>query len=281
MGSANGGQAPLTDGGSVSGSATSALTLNPVSSADSGSLFDVVLTNAWGYIQSSAATLTVNQSPAVTTTTLPNELSGASYNQTLAASGGTSPYTWAITGGSLPSGLSLVTSSGAITGTSTAVSTTTNNFTVAATDSSGTHCTSTNQALSIVVFVCPTITISGSLPPGTVDSAYSQTLSGNGGTSPYVFTLTSGSLPSGLTLSSGGVVSGTPLSSASKTFTITATDANGCFGTNSYTVQPACPTLTMTPSAGALSAGTLGVAYSTNFVASGANGVFTYSKTAG
>ncbi|MGD0256045.1 MAG: cell wall-binding repeat-containing protein [Acidimicrobiales bacterium] len=53
---------------------------------------------------------------AVVTSGLPSGTVGASYSATLSASGGTPPYTWAITAGSLPSGLSL-SSSGAITGT--------------------------------------------------------------------------------------------------------------------------------------------------------------------
>jgi hypothetical protein len=52
---------------------------------------------------------------ALTTTTLPSGTAGASYSQTLAASGGTAPYAWKLTSGTLPAGLSLA--GGAITGT--------------------------------------------------------------------------------------------------------------------------------------------------------------------
>jgi hypothetical protein len=53
----------------------------------------------------------------ITTTSLPGGTVGNSYAATLAASGGTPPYKWWLTSGSLPSGLSLNTSTGAITGT--------------------------------------------------------------------------------------------------------------------------------------------------------------------
>jgi len=55
---------------------------------------------------------------SITTSSLPNGTVGASYSQPLAASGGTSPYTWSMASGSqpLPGGLTL-TSAGTITGT--------------------------------------------------------------------------------------------------------------------------------------------------------------------
>lgn len=53
----------------------------------------------------------------ITTTSLPAGTVGNPYAVTLAASGGTSPYKWSLTGGSLPAGLSLNTATGAITGT--------------------------------------------------------------------------------------------------------------------------------------------------------------------
>jgi Putative Ig domain len=57
---------------------------------------------------------------AITTTTLPYGRIGQGYSATLAASGGTSPYHWSLTGGSLPGGLALGVSSGALSGTPTA-----------------------------------------------------------------------------------------------------------------------------------------------------------------
>ncbi|HEX3843826.1 MAG TPA: putative Ig domain-containing protein [Steroidobacteraceae bacterium] len=53
---------------------------------------------------------------AITTTSLPEGTVGNAYAATLAASGGTSPYKWSLSNGSLPSGLSLSAATGAITG---------------------------------------------------------------------------------------------------------------------------------------------------------------------
>jgi hypothetical protein len=65
-----------------------------------------------------AFTLTVNPAVTVATTALPHGAVGVTYNAQLAASGGLPPYTWQITAGALPTGLSM-SDSGAITGTPT------------------------------------------------------------------------------------------------------------------------------------------------------------------
>ncbi len=78
-------------------------------------------------------TLTVQAPPSVSTATLPNGTVGVPYSATLTATGGTAPYTWAITSGALPAGLSLNTATGSITGTPTVAGVST--FTVQVTDS--------------------------------------------------------------------------------------------------------------------------------------------------
>jgi hypothetical protein len=85
---------------------------------------------------------------AVVTSALPDATVGASYSQTLSASGEVLPYTWAITTGSLPAGLSL-SSSGAITGTPSSPGSST--FTVEVTDSTTPTPLTATQALSISV----------------------------------------------------------------------------------------------------------------------------------
>jgi hypothetical protein len=76
---------------------------------------------------------------SITTGSLPNGTAGVAYSQTLAATGGTTPYTWAIASGTLPAGLTL-SSAGIISGTpSTAMSQRSITFRV--TDSIGTTAT--------------------------------------------------------------------------------------------------------------------------------------------
>jgi hypothetical protein len=84
--------------------------------------------------------------PTIITTSLPAGTRGTTYSQTLAATGGTTPYTWAVTSGSLPAGLSLNSSTGAITGTPTTAAT--SSFTVTVTDAGS---LTDPQALSITI----------------------------------------------------------------------------------------------------------------------------------
>jgi hypothetical protein len=99
-------------------SASGSMTVTPTTTGTQ--TYNLSCTNAAGSVESSA-TLTVNP-PAplsVSSSSLPNGQVGVAYSAMLAATGGTTPYAWTLTSGTLPSGLSLA-SSGAITGTPTA-----------------------------------------------------------------------------------------------------------------------------------------------------------------
>ena len=87
----------------------------------------------------------------------------------------------------------------------------------------------------------PTID-TGSVPNATVGVAYSTSLAASGGTSPYSWSLASGSLPSGLTLSTGGVISGMPSGSPGAfPFTPRVTGANGQSSTRPLTMTLVAP----------------------------------------
>ena len=74
---------------------------------------------------------------SITTTSLGSGSEGVTYLNQVDAGGGTPPYTWSMTIGALPPGLTMQPSSGAISGTPTSVGSTT--FTVTAQDSSPTR----------------------------------------------------------------------------------------------------------------------------------------------
>jgi len=95
-------------------------------------------------------TIVINNVPlSITTRALPRGTQGTAYSALVAVSGGTTPYTWSVTGGALPGWATLNASSGAITGTPS--STATSNFTVTVTDSTlPTHQT-VQQSLSITI----------------------------------------------------------------------------------------------------------------------------------
>ena len=160
----------------------------------------------------------------ITVSSLPAGTLQATYTATVVATGGQSPYTWTVSSGSLPGGLTL-SSSGQISGKPTASGAF--SFVVKVTDSSS-PAQSATASLSIVVAALPTtlqITTT-SLASGEVSSAYSATLGASGGKSPYSWTLSSGTLPGGLTLSSSGQISGTPTASGTFSFTVMATDSS-------------------------------------------------------
>lgn len=168
---------------------------------------------------------------------LPNGQVTSPYSQTLSASGGALPYLYAVTAGALPSGLTL-SSGGILSGTPTAGGTF--NFTVTATDSSaapGPY--SGSQAYSLTVNPA-TISLSATaLSDGLVGSTYSASITpASGGTSPYSYAVTAGSLPGGLTLNaSTGAITGTPSAGGTFNFSITATDSST--GTGPYTATQA------------------------------------------
>jgi putative Ig domain-containing protein len=86
---------------------------------------------------------------------------------------------------------------------------------------------------------CPAITVSpSSLPDGVLGIAYNQTIIATGGTAPYTYAVTSGTLPAGLSLDqNSGIISGTPTTVQTATFQITATDSAGCTGSHTYTID--------------------------------------------
>ena len=87
--------------------------------------------------------------------------------------------------------------------------------------------------------VCPVITLtSPPAPDGVVAVAYSLSAAASGGSGPYCYAATAGLLPPGLTLGSGtGLVSGTPTAAGLYVFTVTATDAFGCTGSETYALS--------------------------------------------
>jgi len=85
------------------------------------------------------------------------------------------------------------------------------------------------------IVVCPATTV---LPRAVQGSAYEIALTPSGGTGPYLYQLTNGSLPNGLTLNpSTGLLSGTPTSAQIQSFTVHLTDSFGTQSSRSYQLQ--------------------------------------------
>lgn len=89
--------------------------------------------------------------PVILTTSLPAGITGQPYSATLTASGGVSPYTWSISSGSLPAGLSLNVSTGVISGTPASPPGTAS-FTVKVTDSNSSTATQPLSVTTLTVY---------------------------------------------------------------------------------------------------------------------------------
>ena len=196
---------------------------------------------------------------------------GVAYSSALIATGGVAPYTFSITSGSLPPGLTLNTSTGAITGTPTTAGT--YNFTSQVVDSQG------NTATSSCSIVVSSSTLTLSCPTGTaqVGVAYSSALVASGGVAPYTFSVTIGALPPGLSLnSSTGAITGTPTTAGTYNFTAQVVDSQENTATSSCSIVVSSLTLSC-PTGTAQ----LGVAYSSALVVTGGVAPYTFSIISG
>src|SRR5215469_14053815 len=220
---------------------------------------------------------------SITTTYLPTGYIGAAYAATMAASGGTPPYSWAIGSGVLPPGLSLNSSTGQISGTPTLSSTA--SVIVHVTDSSYTPQTA-SQTLTITVTAASTplsITTS-SIVSAHQGTAYSATLAASGGTTPYTWSIEGGTLPAGLTLNSSGQISGTPSVSGSLSFTAKVADSTTPTPLTAAKVFSITVTAAVTPvqiTTTSFPAGQVAVVYSTMLGATGGAAPYSWSISSG
>lgn len=252
--------------GTLASQTPTSVTYDAPSSVSSPSKVTVTATSAADTSVTAALAITVNPGPTITTTSLPDGVAGSSYNETLAESGGTGPFTWGVVSGQIPPGLSLNSGGGGITGTPTSPGTF--NFTVQISDSAQ---LTSKQALSIVIKPAPALAITTTaLPNGALNDTYSAQLNATGGVSPYGWSLASGSLPPGLELKTSGIISGTPTTVGTSTFAVQVADsqtptATTVTGTFSITINPTPFSITTT----SLPEATVGIAYSTTLQVSG------------
>ena len=106
----------------------------------------------------------------------------------------------------------------------------------------GTGNTTRPVSLTVNATEAPTIS-TVSLPAGAVDTAYSQTLTATGGTTPYSWSVSSGTLPAGLSLSALGVLSGTPTATGTSIFTVRVAGSDNASSTRIFdvTIDAAAP----------------------------------------
>ncbi len=159
--------------------ATGAISGQPTAAGASN--FTIQVTDSNNAKATKAFALTIDPALSITTSSpLPAGTVGVTYSQTLAATGGSGHYTWSVTGGALPAGLSLTAATGAISGQPTAAGA--SNFTIQVTDSNNAKAT---KAFALTIYPALSITTSSPLPAGTVGVTYSQTLAATGGSGHY------------------------------------------------------------------------------------------------
>lgn len=165
---------------------------------------------------------------------LPVGTVGAAYSTTLKAvmdygNGQTlppsSPVTWSITAGALPSGVSLSSSDGVLSGTPTAVGAFT--FTVqGALDAARTDLET--YTINVANPIAIASAFSSAKPPKSeIGIPFHTAITGTGGNGALTWTLAGGTLPTGVTLGSDGSLSGTPTASGRFVFSIKAADVDG------------------------------------------------------
>jgi hypothetical protein len=221
-----------------------------------------------------AFTITVIAAVKISTApALPDGTAGVLYTVQFLASGGVTPYTWSVASGSIPSGLSLNTATGLLSGTPD--SSLTYTFTIAVTDQNGQK----DSAAYTIKIVAPlNFTTQTPLPGGVVGVSYAQTFAATGGTPPYQWSVSTGALPTGLTLNAAGSLTGTPTAAGTFNFTVQVVDAAGRSATASFTITV---TAALTITTATLPNGTVGSAYSQTLVLAGGSGTFTWSVSTG
>ncbi|GAA5147270.1 hypothetical protein GCM10023213_41640 [Prosthecobacter algae] len=187
-------------------------------------------TSYWVRISNTALPAGVDSSTATVSVTAPAEPTiltasplatgfvGSLYSTSMSVIGGTGPYTWRVSEGVLPAGLTL-SEQGLLSGTPQSSSS--SSFTVEVEDAAARVATKV-FTLTLTDLVIRT----ASLPTAVKGVAFSHSLLHTGGTGPYTWEIASGAPPAGITLSSAGVLSGTPTASGSATFTVRLTDGS-------------------------------------------------------
>jgi len=230
--------------GTISGTPTTAGT----------SAFTVAVTDSSTPVQTQTASMSLVIAAAALSLQQPSLPSGqvnVAYAHTLLATGGTTPYSWSVSSGVLPSGITLNANSGVIAGTPNTAGV--SNFTIRITDNSSPTQSQTAQA-SIAIAPAALTFQQPLLPSAEVNQAYTYSLLAAGGTAPYRWSISSGALPAGITLNTTtGIIAGTPTASGTSAFAVSLTDSGS--PAQSQTLQmsltvTAAPVTPAPPSAG-------------------------------
>lgn len=270
----------LSGSGTLSAQTSTSVTFSAPASGGAATA-TITATSVSDSSKKAAVTITMAAAPSIASTPSPSAATnGTAYSFAVPISGGSTPLTWSISAGALPTGLTL--SGGAISGTPNAnAGQSPFAFTVQVQDAAGMSAT---QAYSIAVNNPAAPVIATTAPPaGTNGSAYSAFTFAvaSGGLAPFTWSET-GTLPTGLTLSAAGVLSGSPTETGSFPIVVHVQDSSNPKQTASagFTLQmnnPAPPTITTT----SLPDGAISTPYSQNIQATGGLAPYAWSVSGG
>ncbi|MCU0440358.1 MAG: putative Ig domain-containing protein [Raineya sp.] len=234
------------------GNLPNGLTLNSITGQISGTPTETGVFNFQVKVKNASCSAiknyTISICPSITIT--PNNLSngviGASYNQTITQTGLSGITSWSIINGFLPTGLSLNTSTGQISGTPIHVETA--DITVQVIDGRG--CKQT-KVYNLVINCPPLVFNNTNASNAILGTFYNLNAGVSGNTNSVIYSI-SPALPAGLTLNPfNGQISGIPMSpNTSTTYTVTANqnyNSGSCTVSQNYTFAVVCPSASLTP----------------------------------
>ena len=226
----------LSGVGTLSNQSASGATYTAPGTGPGGSA-TITITSATDPTKTATIMVTVTPPPSISnpSSTLAAGIQGTSYSATVTTTGGAGALTYSVTVGNFPPGLSINSSTGAITGTPTGTGTF--SFTVQVKDSSTVTPQTSSKAFTITVNQQPTITSANTT---TFVAGVAGTFKVTTTAIPTAALSETGSLPTGITFVDNGdgsaTIAGTSSTTGSFPITIIASNGIGTNGTQSFTL---------------------------------------------
>jgi hypothetical protein len=199
--------------------------------------FTIEVRDAQSRAAQKSVTMVVNGSAVapleIVNTSMPSVALLGNLSVQLSATGGTAPYVWAIANGALPTGVSLNTTTGALSGAATA----SGDFTFVA-QVSDSQAQAAQKVFTVTVNPLPLEIAISALANVVQGSSFNGQATATGGTAPYTWSIAAGAMPAGISLNAAsGAISGIPTAVGDFTFTVEVKDAQGRTASRSFSIK--------------------------------------------